>query len=167
MLNRCKNCGLPYIPCRTYNSDKFGGWVAENYRAMTMLSPWLFRCLLDDQMAPRVTVLPPTNKPRGKWTLKENTAWLKVRGIKVPPKTSATERRKIVEGHFTDPLGPPAVLPDTTPSAREMWHLLLLLFHIFGTLFSTFRPCFLEVPTGTIVSVRRNQMCHNTNSMPL
>jgi hypothetical protein len=61
----------------------------------------------------------------------------KVRGIKVPPKTTATERRKIVEGHFTDPLGPPAVIPDTTPSAQEMRYLLLLLFRIFGTLFST------------------------------
>ncbi len=49
---------LPYLPCRMFKNEKFGGFVAENYRAFVMLSPWLFRCILDDEFAPRVSVLP-------------------------------------------------------------------------------------------------------------
>jgi hypothetical protein len=32
---------LPYIPCRMFKNEKFGGFVAENYHALTMLSPWI------------------------------------------------------------------------------------------------------------------------------
>jgi hypothetical protein len=33
---------LPYLPCRMFKDGKFGGSVAENYRALTMVLPWLF-----------------------------------------------------------------------------------------------------------------------------
>jgi hypothetical protein len=128
---------LPYIPCRMFKNDKFGGFVAENYRAFTMLSPWLFRCLLADEFAPRVIVLPSLDKPRSKWTVKENTAWLRVRGIKVPTNTTAAERTAIVQSHHTDPAGPPPVLPVTTPTPTEIRQLLVLLFRVFATLFAT------------------------------
>jgi hypothetical protein len=50
---------LPYIPCRMFKNEKFGGYVAENYRALTTLSPWIFRCLLDKEFTPALPVLPP------------------------------------------------------------------------------------------------------------
>jgi hypothetical protein len=52
------------------------------------------------------------------------------------PKTSADEIRKIVDDHHTNPLGPPKVIRETTPTAKEMRHLLVLLFRVFGALFS-------------------------------
>jgi hypothetical protein len=66
-----------------------------------------------------------------------NAAWLKVRGIKIAQKSSAAERTSQVEGYFNQPNGPPSVVPNITPSSTNIRHLLLLLFHIFGTLFST------------------------------
>jgi hypothetical protein len=128
---------LPYVPCRMFKNEKFGGFVAENYRALTMLSPWIFRCLLDKEYSPTPPMLPSTGKPRDKWTMKENAAWLKVRGIKFPHKSTAAERTSLVDGYYNEPNGPPAVVPNTTPSAHKIRHLLVLLFRLFGTLFST------------------------------
>ncbi len=136
MIESVHNLRLPFAPCRTFKNEKFGGWVAENYRAFTMIAPWLFSCLSDDEFAPRVIVLPPSGKLRSKWTIKENKAWLRVRGIKVSPKTTAEKLKKIVDDHHTNPLGPPKVISDTTPTAKEMRHLIVLLFRVFGTLFS-------------------------------
>jgi hypothetical protein len=104
---------LPYLPCCMFKDGKFGGFVAENYRALTMLSPWLFGCLLDEQFSPSEPEVPSANKPRDKWTMKENAAWLKVRGIKVWQKTSATERASFVDELFNGPAGIPALVPNT------------------------------------------------------
>jgi hypothetical protein len=82
-------------------------------------------------------VLPPPEKPRDKWTMKENATWLKVRSIKFAYKSSAAERTSLVDGYFNLPDGPPAMVPNTTPSATDIRHLLLLLFRVFGMLFST------------------------------
>jgi hypothetical protein len=111
-----------------FKNDKFGGSVAENYRAFTMLSPWIFRCLLDKEFKPPLPVLPPHAKHRNKWTMKENAAWLKVRGIKIAQKSSASERKSQVEKYFNQPNGPPSVVPNITPSSSDIRHLLLLLF---------------------------------------
>jgi hypothetical protein len=136
LLESVKVLRLPYIPCRKFKNEKFGGWVAENYRALNMLSPWLFRFLSDDEFAPAVVVLAPEGKPRSKWTIKENTAWLKVRGKKVPANTVAAELTSIVQNYHDDPAGLPELVPDVTPSAKEVRYLLLLLFRVFATLFS-------------------------------
>jgi hypothetical protein len=67
--------------------------------------------------------------------MKENAAWLKVRGIKIAQKSSASERKSQVDRYFNQPNGPPSVVPNITPSSSDIRQLLLLLFHIFGTLF--------------------------------
>jgi hypothetical protein len=92
MIESVQELRLPYIPCGMFKNRTFGGFVAETYRAFTMLSPWIFRCLLDKEFSPPLPVLPPHAKPRDKWTMKENAAWLKVRGIKVVQKSSAAQR---------------------------------------------------------------------------
>jgi hypothetical protein len=69
--------------------------------------------------------------------MKENAAWLKVRGIKIAQKASASERKSQVERYFNQPNGPHSVVPNITPSSSDICHLLLLLFRIYGTLFST------------------------------
>jgi hypothetical protein len=128
---------LPCIPCHMFSTNKFGGFVAENYQALTMLSPWLFWCLLGPEFEPKVTVLPPGTKPYYKWAVNENIGWLKVRGIKVPAKVPACVLRSIVVTYYTGPLGLPVVLQNTHLTVKDIWHLLLLQFRVFGTLFST------------------------------
>ena len=128
---------VPFVPCRMFKNDKFGGFVAENYRALTMLLPWLFRCLLQKEFAPKIVTQPPVGKPRAKWTIKENIAWLKGRGIKLPAKMPAIVRTSIVENYHTRSTGTPALVPDTAPTASEIRELVILLFRVFGTLFGT------------------------------
>jgi hypothetical protein len=70
MVESVHSLRLPFVPCRTLKNEKIGGWVAENYRAFTMISPWLFICLSDDEFAPSGIVLPPSGKLRSKWTVK-------------------------------------------------------------------------------------------------
>jgi hypothetical protein len=89
LIESVQDLRLPFLPCRMFTTDKFGEFVAENYRALTMLSPWLFRCLQKPEFEPKVTVLPPATKPYSKWTVQENLGWLKVRRIEVPPKVPA------------------------------------------------------------------------------
>ena len=85
LIESVQSLRVPFVPCRMFKNDKFGGFVAENYRAMTMLPPWLFRCLLENEFAPKVVTLASLDKPRAKWTVKEkNNGWLKVRGITLP-----------------------------------------------------------------------------------
>jgi hypothetical protein len=38
MIQSVQELRLPYIPCRMFKNEKIGGFVAENYRALTMLS---------------------------------------------------------------------------------------------------------------------------------
>ena len=137
MVHSVQSLRLPYIPCRMFKNDKFGGFVAENFRALTMVSPWLFRCLLNEEFTPKAVVLPPPGKPRTKWTVKENNAWLKARGIFPPTNMSAVVRRSIVEAHHNHPTGPPPVLPNTTPSVADIRQLVLWLFRLFSCLFAT------------------------------
>jgi hypothetical protein len=51
--------------------------------------------------------------------------------------SSGAERTSQVDAYFNQPNGPPSVVPNTSPSSTDICHLLLLLFCIFGTLFST------------------------------
>jgi hypothetical protein len=136
LVESVQNLGLPFIPCRLFKSNKFGGFVAENYQALTMLSPWLFRCLLSKEFTPKVIKLPPLGKPCAKWTVQENSAWLKERGITLPTNMSTMVRRSIVEDHHNNPAGPQPMVQNTVPSAgvRE---LVVLLFCVFGALFAT------------------------------
>ncbi len=137
IIESVQSLRVPFVPCRMFKNDKFGGFVAENYRAMTMLSPWLFRCLLENEFAPKVVTLASLDKPQAKWTVKENNGWLKVRGITLPANMPAVVRRSIVASYHNSPDGPPKLVADTSPTSSTIRELVVLLFRMFGTLFST------------------------------
>ncbi len=128
---------LPYLPVRMFKNEKFGGYVAENYRALTMLSPWLFRCLLENEFIPKAPAVAPDQKPRSKWSKLENTGWLQLRGLPVPPKICAAELTTLVDSYFIAPTGPPEVQTFTAPAVADIRQLLVLLYQVFGTLFAT------------------------------
>lgn len=131
---------LPFLPVRMFKNEKFGGFVAENYRALTHLAPWLFRCFLEDKFAPTILVLPPENKPRTQWTMKENKGWLRSRGIKIPTKIKAAELTELVETYHATPEGPPPLKPMSIPPAADMRKLIILMYKVFGTLFAIDLP---------------------------
>ena len=127
---------LPYICVHMFKNDKFGGYVAENYRAITMLPPWLFRCVLEPEFAPAVLVDPDTAKPRSTWTRMENMSWLKLRGILVPSTTKALALKTLVNDYFQHPDNLPAICETTEVTPLEIRALIMLLYQVFGTLFT-------------------------------
>jgi hypothetical protein len=56
LIKSVQELRLPYIPCRMFKNETIGGFVADNYRALTMLSLWIFRCLLDKEFSPPLPV---------------------------------------------------------------------------------------------------------------
>jgi hypothetical protein len=54
---------LSYLPCRPYKDNKFGGFTAEVYRAMYMISIWLYTCLAEDNLQPSTPHEPYMMKP--------------------------------------------------------------------------------------------------------
>jgi hypothetical protein len=59
------------------------------------------------------------------------------KGYQNSSKSSALERTGQVDRYFNQLNGHFSVVPNITPSSTDIRHLLLLLFHIFGTLLST------------------------------
>ena len=62
---------LAFCPCRPYKDEKFCGFTAEVYRAMTMTSPFIYRSLLESDLAPLPPRLPNT-RPHTVWTKQDN-----------------------------------------------------------------------------------------------
>ena len=60
-LRAIQDLKVAYCPCRPYKDEKFGGFTAEGYRAMTLTSLYIYRVLLETELLPK--------PPRG-----ENTA---------------------------------------------------------------------------------------------
>ena len=74
----CKILQYPYS-----STDKFGGWVAENFLAMVRLSPW-FYTLLYELKEPKER--PDLETPYTAWTMAKNKYWLELRGLSVDGK---------------------------------------------------------------------------------
>jgi hypothetical protein len=124
-----KYCRVQYLPLAAYSTDKFGGWVMENYKSLCKLAPWLYRCFEDKALQPPKPFVEPT-KPRKKWTQKENIAYLRSRGIdavEAPTNMYAVPARQAVDVLFSRPGGPPDVVvhPSSGVTPRDMRRLWL------------------------------------------
>lgn len=106
-------------PVLLYKDEKFGGYVAENYSAITMVNVWLSRILQEKSMrpGPPAAVPDPAIKPIARWTGVECKAWLKERGQ--PYSTyAAHEAREIVSDFLK---GPQSQVPPIIPNlARDL-----------------------------------------------
>jgi hypothetical protein len=47
-----KFCRVQYLPLARYNTDKFGGWVMENFKSLCKLAPWLYKCMDEGPLQP-------------------------------------------------------------------------------------------------------------------
>ena len=66
----------------TFSTDKFGGFIAETFRVMTMMSPWIFSCLDEEALQAVRPTPPPEGKNVKDWTKGEAVTWLDMRGLK-------------------------------------------------------------------------------------
>jgi hypothetical protein len=95
LLVSIQNLDISYIPCRPYKDEKFGGYTAKTYRAMSMICTWLYyTCLQENDLVPSDPPIPNDNRPQSKWRKKDDLAWMEMRGIKYAASISASEAKR-------------------------------------------------------------------------
>ena len=122
--------------------DKFGGYVAENYKAMASMFPWLSRVFEVDAMQPGAATADPdpSIRPQHQWSMKENRTWLNRRGITIPAKAPPLDVKELVQKNLNDTNCPPVI--DNYDAARNLPSSDLRLFmldshRMFSAMFAT------------------------------
>lgn len=86
--------GFKVIPFRT---EKFGGYVAENWRCLAVLSPWCFQFIGNESMIdPNNGPLPdPEETPFAQWRVGQLQKWFHIRNIVL--EQSITKREMVTQ----------------------------------------------------------------------
>ena len=113
ILLQLKTLHIEILPVLTFKDEKFGGYVAENYSAITMIIVWLSMVLTEPTMhpGPKDIVPDPNQKNIIEWTGKECKAWLQERGEKYA--MPAAEAKEIVSQFLN---GPQNKVPEIIPN---------------------------------------------------
>jgi hypothetical protein len=130
-----KYCRVQHLPLAAYNTDKFGGWVMENFKSLCKLAPWLYRCFEDAAFQPPQPFAMPTKPPRT-WTRLENIGFLQSRGIAGAQKLLAPAAKAAVQEMLLRPGGPPAAVvhPASLVTPQDMRRLWLSCASMFKDL---------------------------------
>jgi hypothetical protein len=140
LLSSVQKLKLSYAPCRPYKDDKFGGFTAEVYRAMCMMSVWLYSCLEEDDLQPSEQHEPDMNVSQKKWKKKDNLAYMELHGVEFHSKIPAKEASLMVKRLMAtnNGLGPPIVYdPNVRVASSEIRDLVWRTFNMFRALFCT------------------------------
>jgi len=101
-LSKAKSTNINGFKVITFTTDKFGGYVAENWRCLAQLSPWCFQFIDDQIMNQNIYLnLPdPNNVMFSSWTLSQLRAWLLLRNQELERKVSKKELIVMAKQHF-------------------------------------------------------------------
>ena len=110
------------------SSDKFGGWVAENFLGFVRLSPW-FYTLLHLLREPKEK--PNLDIPRTAWRVKENKYWLELRGLDNSGKAPALKQRV---REYMEMEEPPPIIDNDQVSVGDIMDLVSALHEMIATL---------------------------------
>lgn len=142
LLMLIKEVSINILPVLTFKDSKFGGFVAENYAAVTMILPWLSRVLEEDDMivGPLTEPPDPTVKAYSTWNGKECKAWLSARAVPKVSTLSKLEAQLMVKRYLE---GPSECIPLLVPNlGRQMNPSVIRKLHettqvMFSCLFAT------------------------------
>ncbi len=93
-LESIQELHLSWCPVRLYNGGKFGGWVSENYLALSRVLKWFYSVL--DKIAPGSEPWAEPQRATNEWTGEDCKEWMKMRGLEIR-KLAAERRSKVVE----------------------------------------------------------------------
>ena len=145
-LTWCKT--LPYPKSST---DKFGGWVGENFLSFVRLSPWFYTLLYELKEANDV---PNLETPVTAWRVKENRYWLDIRGL--PSKGKANELKERVLNYLAMD-DPPPIIPTTSIDKDTILTMLYSLYQMIAMLHS---PYIISDDIGKIEIIIRKFLIH-------
>ena len=89
VLQDVKQLNLDWCKLFPYCGGKFGGWMAENYLAMSRVNCWFYSMIHTLPIEKEYAGDPI--KCQTKWIKKENEGWLRARGIKFNSKATASD----------------------------------------------------------------------------
>ena len=90
------------FPTMLIKTKDLGGWVAENYRSMYFLAPWLFNFLDSGSMETEALVLPGEGTNPKYWKKSEMEAWLRVRSVPAEPNMVKNELLALINNVIQD-----------------------------------------------------------------
>jgi hypothetical protein len=111
---------VAYCPCQPYKAEKFGGFTAERYRAMTFISPFFYRSLLKSNLEP-LPPAAPNPKKQADWTRQDNLNWMYLKGIEYSCNILAPEAKEQVRREMKKPIQPEVV--NTLPHLQTQFWL--------------------------------------------
>jgi len=80
---RLRPLHLDWLKCEEYRStDKFGGWVSENFLGFSRILKWFFQNIKDLTGDVSVDMPPPAGKSFRQWNKPHLVQWLRLRGLK-------------------------------------------------------------------------------------
>jgi hypothetical protein len=112
-------------------TDKFGGWISENFLGMSRLLNWFYSVIC---FLPEVDVYSDPTSPYTSWDKLTNQQWLEARGL---PKTGKVgEIKKRVAAYFEKKNIPPIVFKNDcrNDTILEMINALSLMIHMLMSL---------------------------------
>ena len=121
----CKILTYPYK-----STDKFGGWVAENFLALIRIAPW-FYSLLYELKASKQT--PDLATPSTSWHMKEHKFWLEIRGLSL--KGKAKELKECVNKYMNSD-SPPEIIQNDKITVDDITNLVQSLHRMISLLLS-------------------------------
>ncbi len=136
-LRSIQDLHVAYCPCRPYKDEKFGGFTAEGYRAMTMASLHIYRALLEEELQPKPP-RGPNPKPPNEWTRQDNVNWMYVRGFECTSKIHLPETREMVRRYMAEKPEPKIIRsPRSQIATTEIRDLVWRMYNMFRAIFCT------------------------------
>lgn len=114
----CKILGYP-------TTDKFGGWISENFLAMTRLGNWFY--LLLNNLPESASYIDPITDYT-KWNKGTNQRWLEARGISKEGK--AGDLRNRVDKYFVENNVPPIIMKNECKKENILELIRVMCFMI-------------------------------------
>ena len=149
LLALVESLKLEDVRAQKFNDGKFGGYVAENFKALTLVLPWLSLVCEDPDLksssSPEDAGAQTENDdPPDKWLVGRCRDWLDQRGLKHKKGMNRADLRELVISWMSRDDCPEAV-PLCAPGARHpaneptstIRHLMLSLHRLFQVMFAT------------------------------
>ena len=112
------------------SSDKFGGWVAENFLGFIRISSWFYSMLTQLKEKNDLRLL---DTPYTVWKVKENKMWLEIRGLET--NGNAKELKERVREYIeSDSI--PDIITIESENTSDVLTLINVLTEIIGVILS-------------------------------
>jgi hypothetical protein len=121
----CKVLMYPYT-----STDKFGGWVAENFLAFIRIAPWFYTLLYEMKESKQK---PDLETPITSWRMKEHRFWLEIRGLSTEGKAKDVKESVI---SYMNSKSPPSIIKNDKIIISDVLDLVRSLHQMISYLLS-------------------------------